>query len=621
MREGKLNNLQNYRRRIYKWALDIILVVLGIGIGFYTRFEGTWHYYFKPSYIVVYLFLFLLVYTIRKCGLKSWSYTNSLDVLNLGITHIIAVLLTYSYFAITHSNFSRGIVILGGTFALFLQLSLRFLVRLRRSYKIILGKKATRKKTLIYGAGETGVALVRESFSNQEYPYFISGFIDDNRKKRGDYISGIKVYGDFLDIDKIIKKLDIEMVIIALPRLGKEKTKKIIDKFNSYDNIAVKLLPAGDDILQELDVIKQIRDVSIEDLLGREEISVNSEKIEEKLHGKTILVTGGAGSIGSELVRQVAKYHPKKIITLDLNENALYFLELELKRNNKDLDIQSEICNIREIEKLDYLFDKYKPNIVFHAAAHKHVPLMEHNPEEAVKNNIFGTKNVIDIADKYKVERFILVSTDKAVNPTNIMGATKRAAELLIEEKNKVSETKYMATRFGNVLGSNGSVIPLFKTLIEEGRNITITHPEITRYFMTIPEAASLVIEAGCMSKGGEVFVLDMGEPVKIMDLAKNLIKLSGLRLGEDIEIEVTGLRPGEKLYEELLYDVKNAKKTENNKIFIVDLGDHCDEAKPEILEQLKEKIENREYKEIKGLVKELVKTYKDPEEVNNKKK
>jgi len=306
-------------------------------------------------------------------------------------------------------------------------------------------------------------------------------------------------------------------------------------------------------------------------------------------------------------------------VNIDVNENTIYFLELELKRKYSDLDLVSEIGNVREREKMEFLFQKYRPDLVFHAAAHKHVPLMEHNPEEAIKNNIFGTQNIVDLSDEYGVERFILVSTDKAVNPTNIMGATKRAAEILVEDKNTKSKTKFMATRFGNVLGSEGSVIPLFKKLIEEGRNITLTHPEITRYFMTIPEAASLVIEAGTMSRGGEVFVLDMGKPVKIMDLAKNLIKLSGLTLGEDIEIEITGLRPGEKLYEELLYDINDAEKTENKKIFIVKLKDQSTVDHTISLERLKMKLKERRYHELKDIMKEMVVTFREPEEVNRK--
>ncbi|MGL6100694.1 MAG: polysaccharide biosynthesis protein, partial [Fusobacteriaceae bacterium] len=402
--------------------------------------------------------------------------------------------------------------------------------------------------TLIYGAGDAGVALLRDGLSNPNYPYHITAIVDDDRRKRGTYINSVKVFGDFYDLESVIKAQSIEMVILAIPAIKKERIKEIIELTKCCNNVKIKILPSLDEILQDENIANQVRDVSIEDLLGREQVLVNGDNIKDIIEDKVVFVTGGAGSIGSELARQIAKYRPKKLVTIDVNENDLYFLELELKRSFKTLDLQSEICNIRELNKVELLFEKYRPNIVFHAAAHKHVPLMEHNPEEAVKNNIFGTKGVSEMAIKYGAERFVLISTDKAVNPTNVMGATKRGCEIVVESMNGKSSTKFMAVRFGNVLGSNGSVIPIFKKLISEGKNLTLTHPDITRYFMTIPEAAQLVIEAGSLGKGGELFILDMGEPVKIIDLANTMIKLSN----SDVEIEIVGLRPGEKLYEEL---------------------------------------------------------------------
>lgn len=351
----------------------------------------------------------------------------------------------------------------------------------------------------------------------------------------------------------------------------------------------------------------------LDNLLGREKILVNGENIHNIIRDKKIFITGGAGSIGSELVRQIAKYRPKLLIILDINENDLYFLELDLKRKYPNLSLQSEICNIREYKKLDILFRKYKPEIVFHAAAHKHVPLMEHNPEEAIKNNIFGTENIAEICGKNNTERFVLISTDKAVNPTNIMGATKRACELIIENMNKKYKTKFMAVRFGNVLGSNGSVIPIFQRLIHEKKNLTLTHPDITRYFMTIEEAAQLVLEAAFLGNGGELFILDMGKPIKIMELAKRLIEISNSTVG----IDIVGLRPGEKLYEELLYDVKKAIKTDNNKIFITNI-DKMDVNIEYHLKKLKLAVNNPNSKELKALMKNFVLTYK---EVNNEEK
>lgn len=375
-------------------------------------------------------------------------------------------------------------------------------------------------------------------------------------------------------------------------------------------NIKLKVLPSFEEMLLNESYTKQLREVEIEDLLGRDVVEINSEGIKNYIENKKILVTGAAGSIGSELCRQIVKYNPKELVILDINENDLYLLELFLKRHY-NIKINSEICNIREKDKLDFLFDEYKPEIVFHAAAHKHVPLMEKNIEEAIKNNVFGTKNLADLADIHKVEKFVLISTDKAVNPTNIMGATKRLAELIIEDKNRKSATNYMAVRFGNVLGSNGSVIPIFKNLIKERKNITVTHPEVTRYFMTIPEAAQLVLEAGFIGNGGEVFVLDMGKPIKIIDLAKKMIELSGLKLGEDIEIEITGLRPGEKLYEELLYDINSCRKTQNKKIFIAEIKNQ-DIKLNEKLEELKKYISCFDRKKMKEKLKELVPTYKE---------
>lgn len=468
------------------------------------------------------------------------------------------------------------------------------------------------------GAGEAGEALLMESRKNSDFKLKIIGLIDDDPEKKNMILHGKRVWGNRYDIPRLVDEFDISEIIIAIPTMKGKEIKEIY-KLIDTEKVQIKILPNYNEILEGSSYLNQIRDVKVEDLLGREIIHVNSKNIANGIEGKVVIITGGAGSIGSELSRQVAKYNPQKLINIDLNENSIYFLELELKRKYPNLDIISEIGNIREKEKMEYLFKKYRPNIVFHAAAHKHVPLMEHNPEEAIKNNIFGTKNIIDLSDKYEVDRFVGVSTDKAVNPTNIMGATKRVVEMLVEDKDTKSKTKFIAVRFGNVLGSNGSVIPLFKKLINERENITVTHPEITRYFMTIPEAASLVIEAGIMSKGGEVFILDMGESVKIMDLAKNLIELSGLTLGEDIDIEIIGLRPGEKLYEELLYDVKSARKTENKKIYIAKLNDKDEMDNLVYLEKLEEKLNSHEYGRLKEIMKKMVVTFKEPEEVNKK--
>jgi FlaA1/EpsC-like NDP-sugar epimerase len=467
------------------------------------------------------------------------------------------------------------------------------------------------KSLLIIGAGSAGEHVLKEILKNEKLKknYNVIGFLDSDEKKHGKIINGYKVLGNHDNIEEYIEKYSIEEIIVATTAIKHSEVERLYEK-SLKANIKLKVLPSFEEMLLNESYTKQLREVAIEDLLGRDVIEINSKDIKEYIENRRILVTGAAGSIGSELCRQIVKYNPKELIILDVNENDLYLLELFLNRHY-NIKINSEICNIREKDKLDFLFNEYKPEIVFHAAAHKHVPLMEKNIEEAIKNNVFGTKNLVDLADVYKVEKFVLISTDKAVNPTNIMGATKRLAELIIEDKNRNSNTKYIAVRFGNVLGSNGSVIPIFKDLIKEGKNITVTHPDVTRFFMTIPEAAQLVLEAGFIGNGGEVFVLDMGKPIKIIDLAKKMIELSGLKLGEDIEIEITGLRPGEKLYEELLYDINSCRKTQNKKIFIAEIKNQ-DIKLNEKLEELKKYISCFDRKKMKEKLKELVPTYKE---------
>jgi len=610
------------RRNRIKIYLDMILLSSAFIFSFMIRFEGEWTKYFRIRYVTQFLIIYIVLNFFLKINKKSWRYTDSLDIFNI----ICIVILSNMIHAL-------GVVVFSlkkfpvSMFALFIVFEISFLLigrftfRLRRTLESLRKNKRcieSKKRALMIGAGEAGETLLRESVKNAHFKMDIVGLIDDDPRKKNMMIHTKRVLGTRYDLPRLIEEYDICEIIIAIPSM-KGKGIKELYKLVDTENVSIKVLPSFDEILEGSSFINQIRNVNVEDLLGRDIIDVNSNNIARGIEGKVIFITGGAGSIGSELSRQMAKYNPQKIVNIDVNENTIYFLELELKRKYPNLDLVSEIGNVREREKMEFLFQKYRPDMVFHAAAHKHVPLMEHNPEEAIKNNIFGTQNIIDLSDEYEVERFILVSTDKAVNPTNIMGATKRAAEILVENKNEISKTKYMATRFGNVLGSEGSVIPLFKKLIEEGRNITLTHSEITRYFMTIPEAASLVIEAGTMSKGGEVFVLDMGEPIKIMDLAKNLIKLSGLTLGEDIDIDITGLRPGEKLYEEMLYDINDAEKTENKKIFIVRLKDQSTVNYAISLEKLKIKLKEHKYSELKGIMKEMVVTFKEPEEVNKK--
>lgn len=605
--EKLLDELLSNKRNFVKLGIDILSIALGVGFALLARFEGSWLINAKKEYVFIYGSFFLMFYLFKRDGIKSWSFTNSLDVLNLMYTHILTLITTIVYMSSLGMNYSRATVLLTAVFSIVLQLGGRFVFRLNRTYTLPKkGEDEDKKRVIVYGAGEMGVNLIREAKINKEFQYNILGFVDDDSKKRGIYVNGVKVLGNIGELEEILERKRAKGLIIAISDIDKESIKSIVERCKKK-NVKVKILPQVGMVLSNDKLSNQIRDVSIEDLLGREQILVNGDSIHKLIENKVVFVTGGAGSIGSELARQIAKHNPKKLITIDVNENDLYFLELELKRKYKNLNLQSEICNIREQDKLEILFKRYAPNLVFHAAAHKHVPLMEHNPEEAIKNNIFGTKNVSEMAIKYGAERFVLISTDKAVNPTNIMGATKRACELVVEEMNNRSNTKFMAVRFGNVLGSNGSVIPIFKKLISEGKNLTLTHPDITRYFMTIPEAAQLVIEAGALGNGGELFILDMGAPIKIMDLAKTMIELSNA----PVNIEIVGLRPGEKLYEELLYDVTKATKTDNNKIFITDI-DRMNVDLEYHLEKLKTAVKNPKQDELKELMKKFVQTYRE---------
>ncbi|WP_245552709.1 polysaccharide biosynthesis protein [Fusobacterium russii] len=578
-------------------------------ITYIFKYDELWFNYLDKKFIFLYLGIFLVGYFYMKMNEKSWSYTNILDVLSLMILNSISAIVFLIVIYVRLIKYPVLLVFLNLIISISFQLFFRYLFRVKRYYSNRNKGQAIEKRVLIYGAGEAGAMLAKESLTNKKFPYDIVGFIDDNTRKIGSYIYNIKVLGDRNSIEKIVNREKINEIIITLPSVNSSELKKIIDRVKEIKGLKVKMLPSVSNLVNEMDLTNQIREVKVEDLLGRDEVEINDANIRTLIEDKTILVTGGAGSIGSELSRQIARYSPKKLINLDINENAIYFLELEMKRLYPNLDLVSEICSVRDREKLEILFEKYKPNIVFHAAAHKHVPLMEHNPEEAIKNNIFGTKNVAECTDKYKVDRMVLISTDKAVNPTNIMGATKRACELIIQDMTKISKhTKYMAVRFGNVLGSNGSVIPIFKKLIEEGKNLTITHKDITRYFMTIPEAAQLVIEAGALGNGGEIFILDMGQPVKIYDLAQTMIRLSNT----DVGIDIIGLRPGEKLYEELLYDVNSSKKTSNNKIFITDMEN--EKARVDIGEYyiiLEDLIKKNDLIRIRRVLAEIIGTFK----------
>ena len=472
-------------------------------------------------------------------------------------------------------------------------------------------------RVLIIGAGCAGEMVVKELEKNPQLNKKAVAIIDDDITRIGDQVSGVDIVGPRNSILKIVKLYKIDEIIFSIANISKKGKKEIIDICKNT-NCKIKTIPGIYEIIDGKVDIKQVRDVDIEDLLGREPIEVDFNLMGSYIQDSTILVTGAGGSIGSELCRQIANIRPKKLIMLDNYENNLYSIQQELIRKYGDsIKMIAVVASIREQKRMEKIFDKYRPEVVFHAAAHKHVPLMENSPGEAIKNNIFGTLNVAMLSSKYNVKRFLLISTDKAVNPTNVMGATKRAAEMIIQSLNEESKTEFVAVRFGNVLGSNGSVIPLFKKQIEEGGPVTVTHPNIIRYFMTIEEAVGLVIQAGGMAKGGEIFVLDMGEPVKILDLAKNLIRLSGFEPDVDIKIVFTGLRPGEKLYEELLMSEEGLLDTKHKKIFIGRPIDFDKNDLQKYLIELRNIVLEEEDELMEQAMKNLVPTFISPEVAN----
>ena len=471
-----------------------------------------------------------------------------------------------------------------------------------------------KKNVLIVGAGDATRIVLGTLKTNMKGLYNVVGLVDDNINKVNYMISGKKILGTRYDIPRICKEKQVEAILFTISNIQSQDRRDIL-KICQETGCKVRILPGTADLIKNKNLMDSFRDVEIEDLLGRDPIHLDNKNIGELIKNKVILVTGGGGSIGSELCRQIVKYHPQKLVMVDIYENTLYDIEQELKANYPKIEIDAIVASVRDKKRLDEIFETYQPYLVFHAAAHKHVPLMETSPLEAIKNNVFGTYNVVNCADEFNAKRFILISTDKAVNPTNIMGATKRLCEMIVQAKNKVSKTEYVAVRFGNVLGSNGSVIPLFKKQIAKGGPVTVTHKDITRFFMTIPEAVSLVLQAMSYAKGGEIFVLDMGEPVKIYDMAENLIKLSGLEPNVDIQIKITGLRPGEKLYEELLMDEENLKETKHEKIYIAPPSKITVKEVENKLQKLKQFLKNNnneQKEEIKKVMKEVVPTYKE---------
>ena len=553
--------------------VDFISINLAYFFSFHLRFDLNIPNIYLDKYLKVILILFLLYFIplyFLNMYKSIWSSAGIDEFIKGGTACLIGGSLNLIYNLVFYKGMPNSVIIISSILIFILimgtRLSYRIITRLSL-YKKIKNYK-NKKKTLIIGAGYCGQMVIEEIFNNEERNMLPVAIIDDDKKKLGKILRGIKVIGNRNDIKSIVDKENIEVILIAIFKISAKDKKEIIE-ICSETKAKVKILPGIYENIQGQVNINKMRDVDFKDLLGREEITLDKSGVEKYIKDKIVLVTGGGGSIGSELCRQIAKFSPKSLIILDIYENNVYNLQNELTRNFKELNKEIIIASVRDKIRMEKIFKKYKPDVVFHAAAHKHVPLMEGNPEEAIKNNVIGTLNTCEVSSKYGVSRFVLISTDKAVNPTNIMGATKRLCEMIVQGMNNSSKTEFVAVRFGNVLGSNGSVIPLFKEQIKSGGPVTITHKDITRYFMLIPEAAQLLLQAGAYAKGGEIFVLDMGSPVKIYDLAKKLIKLSGFEPNKDIYIEEIGLRPGEKLYEELLMKEEGLKATKNKSICI----------------------------------------------------
>ena len=610
------DNRVMYQRMLLLMVLDAVFTVLASYVAVLTRMEfkidwWIWNNYLKV--IGIDILITLVVYYVFKLYKSMWRYASIIEVRRLLLAvYCSDFLRMLLYVFVLKVELPRSWYFLEPCMLLILSSTLRFLYRGMRSMKNdnpIFEQDKHLINVMIIGAGEAGNMLLREIKRSSHLPMRVVCFIDDDPLKQGYYMNDVPIVGNRDVIGEMVKKYEVNEIYIALPSASINERRELMTICNDT-GCKIKLLPGIYQLMNGEVKVSKLRNVEIEDLLGRDPISVNMNQIASYVENRTVMVTGGGGSIGSELCRQVAARHPRKLIIVDIYENNAYDIQMELRNTHPELNLDVRIASIRDGEKIDALFNELRPEVVYHAAAHKHVPLMEDSPNEAIKNNVFGTLNVVRAADKYHVKRFVQISTDKAVNPTNIMGASKRMCEMIIQAFSRHSRTVFTAVRFGNVLGSNGSVIPLFKKQIAHGGPVTVTDKNIIRYFMTIPEAVSLVMQAGIFAKGGEIFVLDMGEPVKIDDLARNLIKLSGFTPDVDIPIIYTGLRPGEKLYEELLMDEEGLQKTENGSIFIGHPLDFDEEVYFEQLHHLRGTIDDMHQDTIREEVQKIVSTY-----------
>lgn len=599
--------------------LDIMSIVVASFAALYVRFDFSFagipaEYLMKFERIIPFnILLTLLFFALWKLYKSVWRYASATELLNIVFATTCAAIAQIILCNVMNQKMPRSYYMIYWFLLFGMCCVIRFsyrILRLINSKRIDRAEKEKRNNVMLIGAGAAANAILKEIESSSYLNLNVKCIIDDNPGCHGKFLRGVPIVGGRDKIIDAVGQYAVDEIIFAIPSANTQTRKEILD-ICKESGCKLRTLPGIYQLINGDVSVSKLKEVEIEDLLGRDPIEINTEEVLNYVSGKVVLVTGGGGSIGSELCRQIAGHHPKQLIIVDIYENNAYDIQQELIRKHPELNLQVLIASVRNTARINDIFATYRPNIVFHAAAHKHVPLMEVSPNEAIKNNVMGTYKTAKAADKYGAEKFVLISTDKAVNPTNVMGASKRICEMVIQMMNQKSETNFVAVRFGNVLGSNGSVIPLFKKQIAEGGPVTVTDPNIIRYFMTIPEAVSLVLQAGAYARGGEIFVLDMGKPVKILDLATNLIKLSGYKVGEDIEIEFTGLRPGEKMYEELLMDEEGLKKTANKMIFI---GKPIDFDTEVFEKQLEELIlhAKQEDKDIRKEIKDIVPTYRE---------
>lgn len=602
-------------RVIFLALVDLVVIQFSAFMALLARFDFSYTLLRESMFLDALLryapwftVLTVLIFIPFKLYSSLWEFASVDELLHILLAAMAVAVLQFAAIVLNLVNLPLSFPMLNAMFLAVLTVLFRFSYRMARSIARRRSRRGVQVRTMLIGAGSAGMQTLREFETSENSKNHVVCIIDDDPQKTGRYLNNVKIVGTRRDIAKAAQDYRVEEIVFAIPAAPTQQRKQIL-KLCQETGCKLKILPGISQLANGEVKVQKIRDVDVLDLLGRDSVQVDLSQIAEYLSGKTVLVTGGGGSIGSELCRQIAGHRPKRLVIFDIYENNAYDIQQELRRTHPGLELITLIGSVRDTERVNMLFETYRPEIVFHAAAHKHVPLMEDSPNEAIKNNVFGTYHVARAADRYGTKTFVLISTDKAVNPTNVMGASKRICEMIVQTMANRSATKFVAVRFGNVLGSNGSVIPLFKRQIAEGGPVTVTHPDIIRYFMTIPEAVQLVLQAGAYANRGEIFVLDMGEPVRIDDLARNLIRLSGFTPDEDIEIRYTGLRPGEKLFEEMLMDEEGLRETANK---LIHIGQPICISEEHFLEQLAqlETACEQNSPQIRALIARIVPTY-----------